>query len=168
MKKSILPIVVLLGATVLIGAGCSTGRHVNTARELGLIDTLPDSASEGYVEFYTRSANGPVPIYLIDEQKNSHLLAAVGLDAGDKYYAREGMKVSERLRVAAPVGTHTFALQRDGPQIQVPVKQDQVTCVEVDYSPIDNADAYVVYRLDYTVANPVRAQEAVGSAPRSE
>jgi len=158
----------LLSATVLIAAGCQSTRHVSTARELGVIDTLPDTASKGYVEFYTRSANGPVPIYLVDEQKNSHLLAAIGVGAGDKYHDREGMKVSERLRVAAPPGTHTFALQKDGDLIQVPVKENQVTPVEVDFQPIDNADHYVVYKLDYAVSNPVRMQEAVGSAPRSE
>ena len=166
MRKTIL--FGLLSATALIAAGCHIGQHVNTARELGVIDTLPDSASKGYVEFYTRSANGPVPIYLVDEQKNSHPLAAVGVGAGDKYIEREGMKVSERLRVAAPPGTHTFALQKDGELIQVPVKENQVTCVEVDFIPIDNADHYVVYKLDYAVSNPVRMQEAVGSAPRSE
>jgi hypothetical protein len=166
MRKTIL--FGLLSATVLIAAGCQSVRHVSTARELGVIDTLPDTASKGYVEFYTRSANGPVPIYLVDEQKNSHLLAAVGVGAGDKYREREGMKVSERLRVAAPPGTHTFALQKDGELIQVPVKENQVTCVEVDFTPIDDADHYVVYKLDYAVSNPVRMQEAVGSAPRSE
>jgi hypothetical protein len=158
----------LLGATALIMSGCTTGRHVSTVRELGVIDTLPETAPKGYVEFYTRSANGPVPIYLVDEQNNSHLLAAVGLDAGNKYHAREGMKVSERLRVAAPAGTHLFALQKDGPQIQVPVKENQVTCVEVNYKPIDNAEQYVVYQMDYAVKDPVRSSEAVGSAPRSE
>ena len=158
----------LLGATVLIMSGCATGRHINTARELGVIDTLPDSAPKGYVEFSARSANGPVPIYVVDEQNNSHLLAAVGLEAGDKYHAREGMKASQRLRVAAPPGTHTFALQQGGPQIKVPVKENQVTCVEVNYKPIDDAEQYVIYQLDYAVKDPVRTPEAVGSAPRSE
>lgn len=158
----------LLGAAALIMSGCATGRDVSTVRELGVIDTLPENAPKGYVEFYARSANGPVPIYVVDEQNNSHFLAAVGLDAGDKYHAREGMKVSERLRVAAPAGTHIFALQEGGRQIQVPVKENQVTCVEVNYKPIDNADQYVVYQMDYAVKDPVRTTEAVGSAPRSE
>ncbi len=158
----------LLGATALMMSGCASSRHIDTARELGVIDTLPDSAPKGYVEFHARSANGPVPIYLMDEQNNSHLLAAVGLEAGDKYRGREGMKVSERLRVAAPPGTHTFALQKDGQPIKVPVKENQVTGVEVDYKPIDNAEHYVVYQMDYAVKNPVRISEAVGSAPRSE
>jgi hypothetical protein len=165
MKKSIPFLAMVLGAAVL--AGCAS-RPVGTVREVGLIDTLPDATAKGYVEFFTRSANGPVPIYLVDEQKNSHLLAAVGLEAGDKYYRREGMTVAERLRVAAPVGTHTFALQKDGPQIQVPVKADHVTCVEVDYEALDRADFFEVYRLDYAIADPVSAPEAVGSAPRSE
>jgi len=168
MKKPIPFLAMLLGTAVLVGAGCTTGRNVSTAREVGMIDTLPDGSAKGYVEFYTRSANGPVPIYLVDEEQNSHLLAAVGLKAGDKYYRREGLKVSERLRVAAPAGTHTFALQKDGPQIEVPVKEDQITRVELSYDAVDRADHFDVYRLDYAVADPVSAPDAVGSAPRSE
>jgi hypothetical protein len=168
MKKTIPFLAMLLGAAVLVGAGCATRRNVSTARALGIIDTLPDTSAKGYVEFFTRSANGPVPIYLVDEQKNSHLLAAVGVRAGDKYQQREGMKASERLRVAAPAGTHTFALQKDGPIIEVPVKEDQVTCVELDYRPLDRAEHYEVYQLDYAVHDPVKTVDAVGSAPRSE
>jgi hypothetical protein len=168
MKKAIPFLTVLLGTVVLLGSGCALSRPVGTASEVGLIDTLANDSAKGYVEFFTRSANGPVPIYLVDEQKNSHLLAAVGLNAGDKYYRREGMKVSERLRVAAPAGTHTFALQKDGPLIEVPVKASQVTCVELDYQPIDRAEHFDVYRLNYAVADPVNAPDAVGSAPRSE
>ena len=156
----------LLGVTFLLGSGCAIRRPVSTASELGLIDTLPNDSARGYVEFFTRSANGPVPIYLVDEQKDSHLLAAVGVNAGDKYYPREGMKVSERLRVAAPAGTHTFAL--GGQLIEVPVKANHVTCVELDYQPIDRAEHFEVYRLNYAVADPVSAPDAVGSAPRSE
>ena len=166
MKKSIPFLAVLLGAGVLFGSGCAIRRPVSTASELGLIDTLPDDSAKGYVEFFTRSANGPVPIYLVDEQKNSHLLAAVGVNAGDKYYRREGMKVSERLRVAAPAGTHTFTV--GGELIEVPVKANQVTCVELDYQPIDRAEHFEIYRLNYAVADPVSAPDAVGSAPRAE
>lgn len=166
MKKTI-PLLAAVSAAAVL-AGCATRGNVSTTRELGLIDTLPATEAKGYVEFYTRAANGPVPIYLVDEEQNSHLLAAVGLEAGDKYYRREGMTVSERLRVAAPVGTHTFALHKDGPQIEVPVKADHVTCVEVDYEPIDPAEHFVVYRLDYAIDEPERAPDAVGAAPRSE
>jgi len=168
MKKSIPLLAMLLGAALLVSAGCATRRNVSTARAVGIIDTLPDTTARGYVEFFTRSANGPVPIYLVDEQKNSHLLAAVGVPAGNKYQQREGMKASERLRVAAPVGTHSFALQKDGPVIEVPVKEDQVTRVELDYRPLDRAENYDVYHLDYAVHDPVRTADAVGSAPRSE
>jgi hypothetical protein len=168
MKKSIPFLAMLLGAAVLVSAGCATQSNVSKARELGVIDTLPDTAARGYVEFYTRSANGPVPIYQVDEQKHSHLLAAVGVQAGDKYYKREGMKASERLRVAAPPGTHIFALQKDGPVIEVPVKEDQVTCVELGYRPLDRAGNFDIYQLDYAVHDPVKTADAVGSAPRSE
>jgi len=168
MKKSIPFLALLLGTAMLVSAGCATSRPTGTAREIGVIDTLPDTSAKGYVEFYTRSANGPVPIYLVDEQRNSHLLAAVGVKAGDKYYRREGMKASERLRVAAPAGTHTFALQQGGPVIEVPVKEDQVTRVELDYRPLDRAEHYDVYQLDYAVHDPVKTLDAVGSAPRSE
>lgn len=166
MKKTIPFVAMLLGTAVLLSSGCAIRRPVSTASELGLIDTLAEDSARGYAEFFTRSANGPVPIYLVDEQKNSHLLAAVGLNAGDKYYRREGMKVSERLRVAAPAGTHTFALA--GELIEVPVKANQVTRVELDYQPIDRAEHFEVYRLNYAVADPVSAPDAVGSAPRSE
>jgi hypothetical protein len=166
MKKSILFLAGLLGAAVLLGSGCAIRRPVSTASELGLIDTLGEDSAKGYVEFFTRSAKGPVPIYLVDEQKNSHLLAAVGVNAGDKYYRREGMKISERLRVAAPAGTHTFAL--GGQLIEVPVKANRMTCVELDYQPIDRAEHFDVYRLSYAVADPVSAPDAVGSAPRAE
>jgi hypothetical protein len=168
MKELIPYLALLLGAVVWVSAGCATHRNVSTARELGIIDTLPEASAKGYVEFYTLSANGPVPIYLVDEQKNSHLLAAAGVRAGDKYYQREGMRASERLRIAAPAGTHRFALQKDGPVIEVPVKEDQITRVELDYRPLERAEHYEVYNLDYAVHDPVKMVEAVGSAPRSE
>lgn len=81
---------------------------------------------------------------------------------------REGMVASERLRVAAPPGTHTFALQKNGETIEVPVERDKVTQVQLDYDPLDNAEAFVVYRLDYAIMDPVSAPEAVGGASRSE
>ena len=141
---------------------------MSRARELGVIDTLPDSQAKGYVEFSTKSANGLIPIYLIDETNQSHLLAAVGVEKGQKYVRRQGMKASERLRVAAPPGTHRFALQKSGEVIQVPVQSGKITPVELDYSPLDNAQAYAVYRMDYAVLDPVSAPEAVGGSSRSE
>jgi hypothetical protein len=147
--------------------GCAT-REVRTARSMGTIDTIPDSSSKGYVEFYTRAANGPVAIYLMDDQGNAQPLAAVGVREGDKYQVRDGMRVSERLRVAAPAGTHTFALHKNGPQIQVEVEPNKVTEVQLDYDPIEPADHFVVFRLDSEISEPRALAEAVGSAPRSE
>jgi hypothetical protein len=167
MKKPVT--LCLIGIALLLASGCASHRNTSTARELGVIDTIGDSQDKGYVEFYTKSANGLIPIYLIDQDNNSQPLAAVGVEAGDRYALRDGMRASERLRVAAPVGTHTFALQKGGQLIEVPVEQDKVTRVELDYDPVDNADAFVVYKLDYAVLDPVSAPaEAVGGAPRSE
>jgi hypothetical protein len=159
----------LIGIALVLASGCASHRSTSTARELGVIDTIGDSQDKGYVEFYTKSANGLVPIYFIDEKNNSHLLAAVGVEAGERYVRREGMRASERLRVAGPVGTHTFALQKGGQVIEVPIEQDKITRVELNYDPVDNADTFVVYRMDYAVLDPVSAPaEAIGGAPRSE
>lgn len=158
----------LAGIALVLASGCATQRNTSTARALGVIDTIGDSQDKGYVEFYTKSANGLIPIYYIDQERNSHLLAAVGVDAGDKYVVREGMRASERLRVAAPSGTHTFSLHKGGQVIEVPVQPDKVTRVELDYDAIENADAFAVYKMDYAVLDPVSAPEAVGGASKSE
>jgi|SRR5687767_8105130 len=158
----------LAGIALLLASGCATHKNTSTARELGVIDTIGNSQDKGYVEFYTKSANGLIPIYYIDKENNSHLLAAVGVDRGDKYVVREGMRASERLRVAAPSGTHTFSLQKGGELIEVPVQPDKVTRVELDYDAIDNADAFVVYKMNHSVQEPTSTPEAVGGAPRSE
>ncbi|MCI0746790.1 MAG: hypothetical protein L0Y58_15415 [Verrucomicrobia subdivision 3 bacterium] len=168
MKKCVVSITIVAGCLAWIGGGCATGGKVNTARELGVIDTLPESATKGYVEFYTRDANGPVFIYLVNENNSTQPLAGVGVATGDKYRERGGLKVSERLRVAAPVGTHRFALQKDGSQIDVPVQANKVTCVEIDYTPIDPSEHFVVYKMDYAVKDPAAMSDAVGSAPRAE
>ena len=158
----------LVGIALVLAAGCASNSSTRTASQLGVIDTIGNSSDKGYVEFYSKSANGLIPIYLIDQNNNSKLLAAVGVDAGDKYYRREGLRATERLRVAAPAGTHTFALQEGGDTIEVPVQADKVTRVELNFDVIDNADAYVVYRLDHAVFDPVAVPEAVGGASRSE
>lgn len=167
MKKS--ATLCLIGIALLLASGCASHRNTSTARELGVIDTIGDSQDKGYVEFYTKSANGLIPIYLIDQDNNAQPLAAIGVEAGDKYVRREGMRASERLRIATPVGTHRFSLQKSGQIIEVPVQPDKVTRVELDFDAMDNADAFVVYKLDYAVQDPVSAPaEAVGGAPRSE
>ena len=158
----------LVGIALVLAAGCASDSSTRTASQLGVIDTIGNSPDKGYVEFHSKSANGLIPIYLIDQNNNSQLLAAVGVDAGSKYARREGLRASERLRVAAPAGTHTFALQQGGDTIEVPVQADKVTRVELNFDVIDNADAYVVYRLDHSVFDPVAVPEAVGGAPRSE
>ena len=166
MKKS--ATLCLVGIAVVLVAGCASQSSTRTASPLGVIDTIGNSSEKGYVEFYSKSANGLIPIYLVDQNNNSKLLAAVGVDAGDKYYRREGLRASERLRVAAPAGTHKFALEKEGNIIQVPVQTDKVTRVELNFDVIDNADAYVVYRMGHAVFDPVAVPEAVGGAPRSE
>jgi hypothetical protein len=158
----------LVGIALVLAAGCASDSSTRTVSKLGVIDTIGDSSSKGYVEFYSKSANGLIPIYLVDQNNNSRPLAAVGVGAGNKYVHREGMNATERLRVAAPPGTHTFAISKSGDTIHVPVQADKVTRVELNFDPIDNADAYLVYRLDHTVFDPVAAPEAVGGAPRSE
>jgi hypothetical protein len=166
MKKS--HTLCLVGIALVLAAGCASDSSTRTVSKLGVIDTIGDSANKGYVEFYSKSANGLIPIYLVDQNNHSKPLAAIGAGAGNKYVRREGMNATERLRVAAPVGTHTFALAKGGEMIQVPVEADKVTRVELNYDPIENADAYLVYRLDHVVFDPVNAPEAVGGAPRSE
>jgi hypothetical protein len=158
----------LVGIALVLAAGCASQSGSRTASQLGVIDTIGNSSDKGYVEFYSKSANGLIPIYLVDQNNNSQLLAAVGVGAGSKYAPREGLRASERLRVAAPAGTHSFSLQKGGDTIEVPVQADKVTRVELNFDPIDNADAYVVYRLDHAVFDPVSIPEAVGGAPRSE
>ena len=158
----------LVGIALVLAAGCASQSGTRTASQLGVIDTIGNSPDKGYVEFYSKSANGLIPIYLVDQNNNSQLLAAVGVGAGSKYARREGLRASERLRVAAPAGTHSFSLQKGGDTIEVPVQADKVTRVELNFDPIDNADAYVVYRLDHEVFDPVSIPEAVGGAPRSE
>ena len=158
----------LVGIALVLAAGCASDSSTRTASQLGVIDTIGNSSDKGYVEFYSKSANGLIPIYLVDQNNNSQLLAAVGVSSGSKYAHREGLRATERLRVAAPPGTHTFSLQRGGETIQVPVQADKVTRVELNFNPIDNADAYVVYRLDHAVFDPVTVPEAVGGASRSE
>ena len=158
----------LVGIAVVLAAGCASDSSTRTASSLGVIDTIGNSPDKGYVEFYSKSANGLIPIYLVDQNNNSKLLAAVGVGAGNKYARREGLNATERLRVAAPAGTHTFSLQKGGDTIEVPVQADKVTRVELNFDPIDNADAYIVYRLDHVVFDPVSVPEAVGGAPRSE
>ena len=155
----------LVGIALVLAAGCSNTR---TASSLGVIDTIGNSPDKGYVEFHSKSANGLIPIYLVDQNNNSKLLAAVGVDAGDKYYRREGLRATERLRVAAPAGTHTFSLQQGGNTIEVPVQADKVTRVELNFDVINNADAYLFYRLDHAVFDPVAVPEAVGGASRAE
>jgi hypothetical protein len=158
----------LSGIALLLATGCAGPGNTSTARGMGVIDTIGNSSDKGYVEFYSKSANGLIPIYLVDQNNNSKLLAAVGVGAGNKYYRRQGLRATERLRVAAPAGTHTFALQEGGDTIEVPVQADKVTRVELNFDVIDNADAYVVYRLDHAVFDPVAVPEAVGGASRSE
>jgi hypothetical protein len=155
----------LVGTALVLVAGCSNTR---TASQLGVVDTIGNSPDKGYVEFHSKSAKGLIPIYLVDQNNNSKLLAAVGVDAGDKYYRREGLRATQVLRVAAPAGTHKFSLEKEGNLIQVPVQADKVTRVDLNFDVIDNADAYVVYRLGHAVFDPVAAPEAVGGAPRSE
>jgi hypothetical protein len=154
-----------LAACAMALAGCAS---VKSTRSLGVIDTMPESASKGYVEFHARQPRGPISVYEVDQNRNEHLLGAVGLKKGDKYYVRDGMTTAETLRIAAAPGKRTFALQKNGPQLQVDVEPDKVTRVELDYEPIDPGDNFVVYKVDYAVAAPVAASEAMGSAPRSE
>jgi hypothetical protein len=168
MKQRTVVLACILGVSALFSAGCVGPGNTTRARELGVIDTLPDSQAKGYVEFSTKSANGLIPIYLIDEGNQSHLLAAVGVEKGQKYVRRQGMKASERLRVAAPPGNHRFALQKDGELITVPVQAGKITQVELKYDPIENAQSYAVYRMEHTILDPVNAPEAVGGSSRSE
>ena len=156
----------LSGIALLLVSGCSSSSKTSTARQVGVIDTIGDSQNKGYVEFYTKSAKGLIPIYLIDQDNHLRPLAAVGVPTGGKYVNRNGMRASERLRVAAPSGTHRFSA--GGEVIQVQVQPEKVTPVELDFETIDDADAYLVYRLDHTVRDPITAPEAVGGAPRSE
>lgn len=146
-------------------AGCAS---VESTRSLGVIDTMPDSASKGYVEFRAREPKGPIRVYSVDQHQNEHFLGAVGLKKGDRYYVRDGITASETLRIAAAPGKHTFALQKNGPQVEVDVQSDKVTRVDLDYEPIEPGQNFVVYKVDYAVAAPVAASEAMGSAPRSE
>ena len=67
----------LVGIALVLAAGCASDSSTRTVSKLGVIDTIGDSANKGYVEFYSKSANGLIPIYLVDQNNNSRPLAAV-------------------------------------------------------------------------------------------
>jgi len=119
------------------------------------VDSVPGQSAKGYVEFVSISKDAVVPIYLLDEQRQPHLLAATGLKEGSRYsFRRHPTRVAERVRIALPPGKHQFMIERDGPILQVPVEQGKVTPVDLDYVVLYRGDRFITYRLNYQMFEP--------------
>jgi len=146
-------------AAVLALAGCHSPRNVGGVKTLGVVQTAPVQSDKGYVEFITVNKDALVPIYQLDKQGNQYLLASVGLKAGDAYSKRRYGTTVQNLRVIEPVGEHTLMIERDGERITVPVKEGNITPVEVNYVVVDDADVFRAYRVNYRVFEPVPYQE---------
>jgi hypothetical protein len=79
---------------------------------------------------------------------------------GDLYSrARYEGDVSERLRVAVPPGNNTFAIERNGPRVQVPVSAGQVTPVEIYYTRLERGFGMDLYNANVDVLPQTTATE---------
>ena len=163
MKSSVLAVAALAVALT----GCYGPRNVGGVSSLGVVETAPVESDKGYVEFISVSRDVPVPVYQVDEKGNAYLLASVGLRPGDTYYRDPATRghVVQNLRVSEPPGEHTFAVERNGERIEVPVKEGKITPVEVDYTLLQEGDAFRTYRVNYRVFEPVPYQESRLSSP---
>jgi hypothetical protein len=151
---------VLIIPLSLAVAGCFDTRQVKSSTAYGITDTAPQVSDKGYVEFYAHTPGAVVPIYGIDARGRSHNLGAVGLKRGDVYSeARYEGLASERLRVAVPPGNNTFAIERNGPRVVVPVSAGQVTPVEVFYNRLERGDRMDIYQAEAEVLAQTTATE---------
>jgi len=168
MKITSRILVTFSAAALLATVGCATTRQVRTARSLEVVDTVSTNSVKGYVEFTSLSKDAVVPIYLVDDVRAPHMLAATGLRKGDRYsYSRHRTLTAEMVRVAVPPGRHTFMIERDGQFAQVPVEAGKVTRVEIDYVPLYRGDSIVTYRVGYEMFEPMPfAEKAVGEKTR--
>lgn len=164
-----LPLVaaVALAATLTL-TGCYTQRNVGGVSSLGIVQTAPVESDKGYVEFISVSRDVPLPVYQVDAKGNEYLLASFGLNAGDEYYRDRYGHVVENLRVSEPVGEHTFAVERDGERVEVPVKEGKITPVEVHYTLLQDGDSFRTYRVNYRVFEPIPYQEERLASARAE
>src|SRR5258705_10856057 len=136
MKLRMLSVITI--PLLLAAAGCEDTRQVRKVTPYGMMDAAPQVSDKGYVEFYTHSPGAAVPIFAVDSKGRQHNVGGVGLERGDLYSrARYEGSVSEKLRVAAPAGNNTFAIERNGPRVQVPVSTGQVTPVEIYYTRLE-------------------------------
>jgi hypothetical protein len=155
IKRSVLAV----AAVAVTLAGCYGPRNVGGVRSLGIVETAPVESDKGYVEFISVSRDVPVPVYQVDDKGNAYLLASVGLRPGDVYHRDRYGHVVQNLRVSEPPGEQTFAIERNGERIEVPVKEGKITPVEVDYTLLQDGDAFRTYRVNYRVFEPVPYQE---------
>lgn len=149
---------------LMLAAGCTSGRDVRQAQQVATVDVAPQEAQKGYVEFYSTGHNAPIPIHLETNPEKPQSLAVIGVNQGDKYsHARHGMVMGEKLRVTLPPGDHIFRIGHDGEAIKVPVIDGQVTPVEIDYTLLEDGDAFVVYHLKHRVFSPTATKETASA-----
>ena len=167
--KKVLVLAATACSVMFFVTGCSTSRHVGGVQSLGIVETAGNDSNKGYVEFISVNKDTLVPVYQMDRNGNSYLLGGVGLDQNDRYsLRRHDMAVVENLRVSEPPGTHTFAIERNGDRLRVPVQQGRITPVEVDYTLLGEGDSHRTYRTSFRVFNPVPFQEERLGATRVE
>src|SRR5262245_1629052 len=68
---------------LVLAAGCTCGRDVRHAQQVASVDTAPQEARKGYVEFYSTSHNAPIPIFLETDPAKPQSLAAIGINHDD-------------------------------------------------------------------------------------
>ena len=143
----------------LTAAGCED-TQVRKATAYGMVDAAPQVSDKGYVEFYTHTPGATVPIYAVDSRGRQQSLGAVGVHRGDPYSrARYEGDAAEKLRVAVPPGNQTFAIERNGPRVQVPVAAGQVTPVEIYYVRQERGMRMDIYTASMDVHPQIAATE---------
>ena len=167
--KKVLVLAATAGSVMFLVTGCYSTRHVGGVKDLGIVETAGNDSNKGYVEFISVCKDAPIPIYQVDKNGNSYLLAGVGLDSDSVYSLdRHDMTVVENLRVSEPPGTHTFIVERNGDRLMVPVKEGKITPVEINYTLLESGDTFRTYRANHRVFEPVPFQEERLCAPKTE
>jgi len=158
--KKVLVVAATACSVMFFVTGCHSTRHAGGVKSLGIVETAGNDSNKGYVEFISVGKDTAIPVYQLDKNGQSYLLAGVGLEAKDSYsLARHDMAVVENLRVSEPAGTHTFVIERIGERIRVPIKEGKITPVEINYTLLDDGDAFRTYRVNHRVFEPVPYQE---------
>jgi hypothetical protein len=139
-------------------AGCGTTGTVKKATRSATVNLAATEDSRGYVEFFTRETNAAVPVYRRDDKQRLQLVGVIGLKAGRRYRtttAERDAPVAESLRVAVSPGDQTFMIQRNGKTVSVPVTENKVTPVEVDYVILEHGQLVDIYRVSADVREAI-------------